>query len=101
MTNFWESFTAVPLRQPPNLTSRPDLAYGDVYINIVRGEMIGQVNTEQLWIWTEGADGHGFWKSASAGDVRNDGQRLTITPKRLNPSWVGLSWAVKQLRKTR
>ncbi len=92
-TYFWESFTAVPLLQPTNLTSHADLAIGDVYCNHVRGAA-----KPQLWIWTAGADGEGLWKRASEGDMREDGRRLTVTPKRKQPSWVLPGWAVKQLR---
>ncbi|KAI0694472.1 hypothetical protein C8T65DRAFT_744351 [Cerioporus squamosus] len=94
VTYFWESFTTVPLRQPPTLTMYPDLTVGDLYCNHVKGE----VKATQLWIWTMGSDGAGYWKRAREGDVREDGRRLTLTPKRKQPSWVSPSWGVKQLR---
>ena len=84
----------MPLLQPPDLSSHADLSIGDVYINIVRG----QTKAEQLWIWTAGGDDGLFWKRALRGDVREDGRRLTITPKRRDPLWVGNNWAVKRLR---
>ena len=94
MTYFWESFTAIPLGQPPDLAAYNDLAIGDIYCNIVRGD----IEAVQLWIWTMGSDGTGYWKRAREGDVREDGRRLTITPKRQQPSWVSPTWGVKQLR---
>ncbi|RDX47413.1 hypothetical protein OH76DRAFT_1484767 [Lentinus brumalis] len=94
VTYFWESFTTTPLRQPPTLTMYPDLTVGDVYCNHVKGE----VKATQLWIWTMGSDGSAYWKRAREGDVREDGRRLTVTPKRKQPSWVSKNWGVKQLR---
>lgn len=86
----------MPLRQPPNLTKYPDLTVGDIYCNIVLAE--GQSPMPQVWIWTPAVDGTGYWKRASPGDVREDGRRLTITPRRLQPSWVKPDWGVKRLR---
>ena len=60
-TYFWQTFTAQPIRQPPDLTSYPDLKIGDVYINSV----LGETKSNQLWIWTAGDDGDPFWKRAS------------------------------------
>ncbi|RPD78446.1 hypothetical protein L226DRAFT_610364 [Lentinus tigrinus ALCF2SS1-7] len=94
LTYFWESFTTVPLRHPPDLSSYPELTVGDVYCNILRGETRGV----QLWIWVIGDDGVGHWKRAREGDMRDDGRRLTITPKRQQPSWVSPTWGVKQLK---
>ncbi|RPD60322.1 hypothetical protein L226DRAFT_577049 [Lentinus tigrinus ALCF2SS1-7] len=97
VTYFWESFTAVPLCQPPDLTAHPDLTAGDLYSNIVRGES----KSVQLWMWTVDAEGAGAWKRVREGDVREDGRRLTVTPKRQQPSWVSPNWGVKQLRNQR
>ncbi|KAI0744911.1 hypothetical protein C8Q76DRAFT_789378 [Earliella scabrosa] len=94
ITYFWESFTAVPLQAPPDLSSYPDLTVGDLYCNHARGDS----PTMQLWIWSVAADGSGYWKKAREGDVREDGRRLTITPKRQQPSWVSADWGIKQLR---
>ncbi|KAI0713508.1 hypothetical protein C8Q76DRAFT_693409 [Earliella scabrosa] len=94
VTHFWESFTAIPLPEPPNLSSYPDLTVGDLYCNHVRGA----APSIQLWLWSVAVDGTGYWKKAREGDVREDGRRLTITPKRQQPSWVSADWGIKQLR---
>lgn len=45
-------------------------------------------------------DGKGveYWKRAREGDTREDGRRLTISPKRQQPGWVSPDWGVKVLR---
>lgn len=93
VTYFWESFTAVPLHHPPDLSSYPTLTAGDIFCNHVRDGS----RAVQLWIWTIG-DGVGSWKRVREGDVREDGRRLTVTPKRQQPSWVSPTWGEKQLR---
>ena len=91
MTYFWESFTAVPLRNPPDLSTRPELTIGDVYCNIVRG----QQKSVQLWIWTE-ENGRRTWQPTTLGIERDsDGRRLALSPK-LFPSWVSDKWFRKQ-----
>ncbi|KAI0740500.1 hypothetical protein C8Q76DRAFT_790945 [Earliella scabrosa] len=94
-TPFWESFSSEPIDHPPDLTSYPDLKVDDLYSNVVLD--LPQIMV-QLWIWTVGADGSGFWKKTREGDVREDGRRLTITPTRHQPSWVSPGWGIKQLR---
>lgn len=94
LTWYWESFTSAPLRHPPDLTSYSDLAFGDIFCNIVTGDN----DFAQLWIWTAVGDGSGQWKKAKEGDLREDGRRLTVTPKHLKPSWVSPDWGIKVLR---
>ncbi|KAI0738550.1 hypothetical protein C8Q80DRAFT_1275522 [Daedaleopsis nitida] len=93
VTHFWESFTSAPLDQPPDLSSYPDLAVGDVYCNIVKAAP----PSVQMWLWTSDTNGTTGWKRAKEGTQREDGQRLTITPTRQQPSWVSSQWGVKQL----
>ncbi|KAI0702556.1 hypothetical protein C8Q76DRAFT_789324 [Earliella scabrosa] len=94
-TPFWESFSAEPILNPPDLTSYPDLKVGDLYSNVV---LDLPTVTVQLWTWSVSADGKGYWKKTREGAVRDDGRRLTITPTRHQPSWVSPGWGIKQLR---
>ncbi|RDX40142.1 hypothetical protein OH76DRAFT_1490547 [Lentinus brumalis] len=94
VTYFWESFTAVPLHHPPDLSSYPRLTAGDIFCNHVRDGS----RAVQLWSWIIGDDGVGSWKRVREGDIREDGRRLTVTPKRQQPSWVSPNWGEKQLR---
>ncbi|KAI0742324.1 hypothetical protein C8Q80DRAFT_1273016 [Daedaleopsis nitida] len=94
LTHFWESFSLIPLRQPPDLSSHPDLVFGDVYCNIVKGN----VPTVQLWHWTREAGSDGVWQKVKEGYQREDGRQLSITPTRHQPSWVSQEWYRKQLK---
>ncbi|KAJ3000373.1 hypothetical protein NUW54_g6793 [Trametes sanguinea] len=90
ITSWWESSSRAPLREPPDLSDKPDLALGDLYCNHVIG-----IDAPQLWIWT--TDG---WKPIAEGDMRaSDNRRLSITPKKKLPSWVKGDWCLKQMVK--
>lgn len=91
---FWESFTLEPLGHPPDLTSYSDLTLGDLYFNVVKGDR----SSFQLWSWVRDGKGVEYWKRAREGDTREDGRRLTISPKRQQPGWVSPDWGVKVLR---
>lgn len=99
MTNYWESFTSKPIAHPPDLSCYPDLIVGDLYSNVVLSETCEREDAlgVQLWVWTQGPDGSCLWKRAREGDVRDDGRRLIVTPKKKEPSWVSRNWGVKQL----
>ncbi|RDX39904.1 hypothetical protein OH76DRAFT_1490748 [Lentinus brumalis] len=98
-TTFWETFSAQPIRSPPDLTRYPDLTVGDVYSHVILSESceVADAVDVQLWHWTSNSDGQHLWKRAREGDVRGDGRRLIVTPKRKEPSWVSAGWGVKQL----
>ncbi|KAI0827605.1 hypothetical protein BC628DRAFT_1418238 [Trametes gibbosa] len=75
LTFWWECFSSAPLRELPDLSTRPEFALGDILVNRVIGVKVPQ------------------------GDIREDGRRLSITPKERRPSWVKADWAVKQMVK--
>ncbi|KAI0644130.1 hypothetical protein C8Q79DRAFT_927957 [Trametes meyenii] len=95
MTAWWECNSRVPLHEPPTaLSSIPELALGDLFCDRVVG-----VDTPRLWIWAAVGDKPLFWRPIAEGDIREDGRRLSITPKLKCPSWVNADWCVKQMVK--
>lgn len=52
-----------------------------------------------MWIWTKDGSKIAFWKVTKEGDVREDGRRLSITPKLGLPSWVKPEWCMRQMLK--
>lgn len=94
ITWFWECYSRAPLQAPPGLSDRPDLALGDIFCN-----RVGGIDLPKLWIWTSDGDQHPHWNPIAEGDVRDDGRRLYITPKKKEPSWVKSDWCVKQMTK--
>ncbi|KAI0666484.1 hypothetical protein C8Q78DRAFT_984230 [Trametes maxima] len=95
LTFWWECTSRVPLREPPpSLSNKPELAINDLFCNRITG-----VDMPRLWIWTSDGDKPPFWKPISEGDTREDGRRLSITPKQKRPSWVKSDWCVKQMVK--
>ncbi|OSC99812.1 hypothetical protein PYCCODRAFT_1469943 [Trametes coccinea BRFM310] len=93
VTSWWECTSRIPLKEPPNLSGRPELAIGDLFCN-----RVVDVATPRLWIWTS-VGGTPTWRPISEGDTREDGRRLSITPKQKRPSWVKADWCVKQMLK--
>ncbi|OSC97456.1 hypothetical protein PYCCODRAFT_1471863 [Trametes coccinea BRFM310] len=93
ITYWWECTSRSPLRDPPDLSGHSDLAIGDLFCNRVVG-----AHTPRLWLWTTVGDTP-TWKPISEGHIREDGRRLSITPKQRRPSWVKAGWCIKQMVK--
>ncbi|OJT02571.1 hypothetical protein TRAPUB_6893 [Trametes pubescens] len=94
ITAWWEAFSTAPLRVPPDLSNKRDLALGDVFCNHIPG-----TESPKLWVWASSKHQSPHWKSLAEGDAREDGKRLYITPKRQDPSWVEAEWCYKQILK--
>lgn len=75
---------------PPDLTSRSDLTIGDLFYNRLS-------NAGQIWMWTRQTNGHLVWKLLPFNYEREDGMRLSLTPRRRDPSWVSEKWAKTNL----
>ncbi|KAH9854790.1 hypothetical protein C2E23DRAFT_883357 [Lenzites betulinus] len=94
VTPFWECHSRTPLASPPELSDRPELVLGDIFCNYVAG-----VDMPQMWLWTMSGSKMPYWEPIVEGELRDDGRRLYITPKKKHPSWVKSHWCLKQIIK--
>ncbi len=69
------------IRAPPDLTSDPELAVGDVFHWYTAVQY-------RLWVWDSDDDGLLKWQAVRYGHRRADGRRLIVTPQTNVPSWV-------------
>ncbi|CDO73918.1 hypothetical protein BN946_scf185016.g75 [Trametes cinnabarina] len=92
ITHWWECNSREPLREPPDIKDKSELASGDLFCNHVAG-----VDMPQVWICSAIKNGHPVWKPIAEGEDRPDGRKLSITPKTKKPSWVKAQWCVKQM----
>ncbi|KAJ2987709.1 hypothetical protein NUW54_g9347 [Trametes sanguinea] len=92
ITYWWDCNSREPLREPPDIKDKSELACGDLFCNHIAG-----VDMPQVWLCSAIENGRPVWKPIAEGEDRPDGRKLSITPKTKKPSWVKAQWCVKQM----
>lgn len=87
---FWQTSSTKAIRQPPNLSDRPELAENDIFMHRHDGRL-------QMWVWVAD-DGREYrWKRVQVGYRRpSDGRVLTLTEVHKKPSWLEPQWYKKR-----
>lgn len=88
-TYWWETASDDPVAYPLDLSCRPELREGDLFLHRTPRKPL-------LWLWTRSTEGGLEWKSVYVGYVREDGRRLALTKKKEWPTWLQADWFVKQ-----
>ncbi|KAI0351501.1 hypothetical protein OH77DRAFT_1429563 [Trametes cingulata] len=88
-TWWFETRSDQPIPYPPDLTRQGDLQLGDLFLHRYGDQ-------HQLWHWVDETGEGPRWKSVHVGSRRADGRRLTLTPKKKQPSWVGEKWFIRR-----
>ncbi|OSD03009.1 hypothetical protein PYCCODRAFT_1467317 [Trametes coccinea BRFM310] len=97
-TTWFEISGVDPIQYPPDFVAQPVLEPGDLFY--YRHPTIA--SRSQLWILVANAQGEPHWKAAHVGIRREkDGRRLTLSPKKKNPSWVAVKWYQRRLHEQR
>lgn len=89
-TEWFETEAQQPIVSPPRLHSSCNVKLGDLFLHYHGSET-------QIWLRISGSHGDDCWVPIDIGHVREDGRRLTLTPKMQVPSWVGKSWGSKRM----
>lgn len=71
------------------LRNQHDVRIGDVFYHKTPTSV-------QLWLQKGGEDGHA-WQAVLVGHRRLDGRYLSLTEKKLEPSWVCSEWCSKRI----
>ncbi|KAI9057381.1 hypothetical protein FKP32DRAFT_1607326 [Trametes sanguinea] len=91
-THWWDCNSREPLRSPPDIKDKSELASGDLFCNHVAG-----VDMPQVWICSAFENGQPTWEPITEGMDGPDGRKLLINPKTKMPLWVKVQWSVKQM----
>ncbi|KAI0364223.1 hypothetical protein BV20DRAFT_916682, partial [Pilatotrama ljubarskyi] len=86
---WWQSDSDRPLRSPPDLSGRPDLVSGDLFVH-----RVGQ--RAQIWLYEQTNGGSLRWRLITVGYERQDGRVFSFTEKRNLPSWLERDWFLKR-----
>lgn len=71
------------------LRNQHDVRVGDIFYHKTADSI-------QLWIW-ESDEGGLSWRAVRMGHPRSDGRHLSVTEKKLEPSWVCSEWCSKHI----
>ncbi|KAI0695265.1 hypothetical protein C8T65DRAFT_744055 [Cerioporus squamosus] len=92
MTHWWETQSDAPIQHPLDLTCRPELRVGDLFLHRTP-------HKPQMWLWTTSSEGTLEWKFVFKGHQREDGRRLALTTTKEHPTWLEAGWYAKLCRK--
>lgn len=94
MFTYWfETSSSKPIDSPPLLHRTCRLEVGDLFLHRSPGSV-------QIWLrmGDEEDDEEDEWEEIEEGYERSvDGRRLTLTPTRQMPSWVGGDWGSRRV----
>ena len=89
-TSWFDTESSHPISVPPPLHPSCGLQQGDLFLHRTPIE-------QQLWLRVSDEEHGETWKPVGPGYEREDGRKLTITPKMKIPSWVGRDWGARRV----